>query len=81
MSDHCRCGLPHAGWPGPDGTQLCQYCWEDQCSLPSPDYTSARADFERGVYDRCEAEDRAEAEYEELKDWADTGAARCPPRE
>ena len=28
----CACGLPHDGWPGENGQQLCQMCWEAACS-------------------------------------------------
>ena len=28
----CKCGAPHDGWPGKDGRELCQMCWEGQCS-------------------------------------------------
>lgn len=27
----CKCGEPHDGWPGDDGGELCQMCWEAQC--------------------------------------------------
>ena len=27
----CKCGQPHDNWPGKDGGQLCQMCWEAQC--------------------------------------------------
>jgi hypothetical protein len=32
MSDLCKCGAPHDGWPGNDGDELCQMCWEAECS-------------------------------------------------
>lgn len=28
----CKCGQPHEGWPGKDGGELCQMCWESECS-------------------------------------------------
>ena len=28
----CKCGAPHDGWPGNDGGELCQICWEAECS-------------------------------------------------
>lgn len=31
-STSCKCGAPHDGWPGSDGGELCQMCWEAQCS-------------------------------------------------
>jgi len=31
QSNLCKCGNPHDGWPGNDGGQLCQMCWEDEC--------------------------------------------------
>jgi len=27
----CKCGEPHDNWPGNDGGQLCQMCWEHEC--------------------------------------------------
>jgi hypothetical protein len=30
--DKCKCGRPHDGWPGDDGGELCQDCWESECS-------------------------------------------------
>lgn len=30
--DRCKCGQPHDGWPGSDGRELCQMCWEAECS-------------------------------------------------
>jgi hypothetical protein len=34
MSDttKCKCGERHDGWPGKDGGELCQMCWEADCS-------------------------------------------------
>lgn len=34
MSDtsKCKCGEPHDNWPGKDGGELCQMCWEAECS-------------------------------------------------
>lgn len=32
MSELCKCGRPHDGWPGKDGQPVCQMCWEAQCS-------------------------------------------------
>ena len=29
--DLCKCGQPHDGWTGEDGSQLCQMCWESEC--------------------------------------------------
>ena len=29
--ERCKCGEPHDGWPGEDGGQLCQMCWEAEC--------------------------------------------------
>lgn len=28
----CKCGAPHDGWPGKDGGELCQMCWEAETS-------------------------------------------------
>lgn len=28
----CRCRVPHDNWPAEDGSDLCQMCWEDECS-------------------------------------------------
>ena len=28
----CKCGKPHDDWPGNDGGDLCQMCWERECS-------------------------------------------------
>ena len=28
----CPCGEPHDGWPGENGEELCQMCWEAECS-------------------------------------------------
>lgn len=28
----CPCGQKHDGWPGKDGAELCQMCWEAYCS-------------------------------------------------
>ncbi len=28
----CKCGSPHDGWPGKDGGELCQMCWERETS-------------------------------------------------
>lgn len=28
----CKCGKPHDGWPGSNGGELCQMCWEAECS-------------------------------------------------
>jgi len=28
----CNCGEPSEGWPGNDGGELCQMCWEKECS-------------------------------------------------
>ena len=28
----CKCGEPHDNWPGKDSGQLCQMCWEAECS-------------------------------------------------
>jgi hypothetical protein len=29
----CRCGQPlDITWPGKDGSDVCQECWEDQCN-------------------------------------------------
>lgn len=28
-----KCGArPHDGWPGDNGSEICQECWEDECS-------------------------------------------------
>ena len=27
----CKCGEPHDNWPGKDGGELCQICWEAEC--------------------------------------------------
>lgn len=27
----CPCGEPHDNWPGDNGSQLCQMCWEREC--------------------------------------------------
>ena len=27
----CPCGEPHDGWPGENGEELCQMCWESEC--------------------------------------------------
>ena len=27
-----RCGEPSDGWPANDGGELCQMCWEAECS-------------------------------------------------
>lgn len=32
LQARCPCGEPHDGWPGDNGTQLCQMCWEAACS-------------------------------------------------
>jgi len=32
VDERCKCGEPHDGWPGEDGGELCQMCWESQCS-------------------------------------------------
>ena len=29
----CKCGEPHDGWPGEDGGELCQMCWEAECDV------------------------------------------------
>jgi hypothetical protein len=31
-SGACKCGEPHDGWPGNDGGEVCQMCWEAECS-------------------------------------------------
>lgn len=34
MSDQpilCPCGEPSDGWPGDNGAELCQMCWEAHC--------------------------------------------------
>lgn len=28
----CKCGEPSDGWPGKDGGELCQMCWEGESS-------------------------------------------------
>lgn len=28
----CRCGKPSDGWPDTNGGELCQMCWEADCS-------------------------------------------------
>lgn len=28
----CKCGEPHDGWPGNNSGELCQMCWEAECS-------------------------------------------------
>lgn len=31
-SELCRCGEPHDEWPDANGGELCQMCWEADCS-------------------------------------------------